>query len=291
MSSIRQTEFQKGSTNPTAALRMHRPGLPDAEARIADAVLADPALVTSESVSELAARAGSSTATVVRLSRRIGFDGFTRFKIALAEEAGMTKQFGHPEISSSDTATTVLESSMLADAGDLAAAIPLIDQTQFDAAAHAILDATDVLFAGLGTSAPLAQLGALWFLVAGIHASAVQDVQALDLNARLLRPGSACVLISHTGSSKDTVAIAQSARAADARTIAITSFARSPLTKACDIVLSTGNRSDPRTLELFTTRVVHVGLLAALHAAVVAQLPDETDKSRAVADVAGRHLY
>ena len=96
-------------------------------------------------------------------------------------------------------------------------------------------------------------------------------------------------MISHTGSSKDTVAIAQSARAADARTIAITSFARSPLTKECDIVLATGNRSDPRTLELFTTRVVHVGLLAALHAAVVAQLPNDT--ASAVADVAGRHLY
>jgi DNA-binding MurR/RpiR family transcriptional regulator len=270
---------------------MHRPGLPDAEARVADAVLADPALVTSESVSDLAARAGSSTATVVRLSRRIGFDGFTRFKIALAEERGMTKQFGHPEISSSDTTTTVLESSMLADARDLADAVTLIDQTQFDAATQAILNATDVLFAGLGTSAPLAQLGALWFLVAGIHTSAVQDVQALDLTARLLRPGSACVLISHTGSSKDTVAIAKSARAAEASTIAITSFARSPLAKECDIVMSTGNRSDPRTLELFTTRVVHVGLIAALHAAVVAQLPDEMDMSRAVADVAGRHLY
>jgi DNA-binding MurR/RpiR family transcriptional regulator len=287
MRQVRQIEFQ---ASPTAALRMHRHGLPDAEARVADAVLADPALVTVESVGDLASRAGASTATVVRLSRRIGFDGFTRLKIALAEEAGMARQFGHPQSRSSDTSATVLESSMLADARDLADAVTLVDHAQFDAAADAILNATDVLFAGLGTSAPLAQLGALWFLVAGIHAASTQDVQTLDLNARLLRPGSACVLISHTGSSKDTVAIAKSARAADARTVAITSFARSPLAKECEIVLSTGNRSDPRTLQLFTTRVVHVGLIAALHAAVVAQMPKETDVSNAVADVAGRHL-
>jgi DNA-binding MurR/RpiR family transcriptional regulator len=119
----------------------------------------------------------------------------------------------------------------------------------------------------------------------------VQDVQALDLTARLLRPGSTCVLISHTGSSKETVAIANSARSASARTVAVTSFKRSPLAKVCDVVLATGNRSDPRTLELFTTRVVHVSLIAALHAAVTAQLPSERDVSRAVADVAGRHLY
>ena len=61
---------------------------------------------------------------------------------------------------------------------------------------------------------------------------------------------------------------------ADATTIAVTSFARSPLAKACDVVLATGNRNDPRTLELFTTRVVHVSVLGALHAAVTARLPD-----------------
>jgi DNA-binding MurR/RpiR family transcriptional regulator len=265
--------------------------MPDAEGRVADAVLADPDLVTGESVSDLASRAGSSTATVVRVCRRIGFEGFYRFKIALAEEAGSTKQFGHPDVRSTDSPTTVLASSMLADARDLTDAVSLIDQDQFDAAAQAVLHATDVLFAGVGTSAPIAQLGALWFLVSGIHASAVPDIQALDLTARLLPPGSACVLISHTGASRETVAVAKSARDADARTLAITSFGRSPLAKACDIVLATGNPGDRRTLELFTTRVVHVGVLAALHAAVTAQRPKEMDVSRAVADVAGRHLY
>ncbi|MEY2422037.1 MAG: hypothetical protein QOI95_2104 [Acidimicrobiaceae bacterium] len=290
MKPLSQIEFHSEAA-PTAALRMHRLELPAAEARVADAVLEDTSLVTRETVSDLALRAGSSTATVVRLCRRIGFDGFYRFKLALAEEAGMTKQFGHPEVGPTDTSTSILESSMLADARDLADAVALVDPNEFERATDAILNATDLLFAGVGTSAPLAQLGALWFLVVGIHASAVQDIQALDLSARMLRPGSTCVLVSHTGSSKETVAVAKSARAAGARTIAVSSFAGSPLAKACDVVLATGNRNDPRTLELFTTRVVHVALIAALHAAVSAQLPKEMSVSRAIADVAGRHLH
>src|SRR5688500_2319579 len=158
MASDRQTKFHlDGPAGPTAAMRRHRPGLPDAEGRVADAVLADPALVTNGSVSDLAARAGSSTATVVRLCRRIGFDGFYRFKIALAEEAGMTRQFGHPDVESTDDPAAVLASSMLADARDLADAVGVIDDSQFAAAVNAIADATDVLFAGVGTSAPLAQ--------------------------------------------------------------------------------------------------------------------------------------
>jgi DNA-binding MurR/RpiR family transcriptional regulator len=293
MSTSSQIEFQPsptGSPTPLSALRGQQGGLPEAEARVAQAVLTDPALVTSESVSDLAARAGSSTATVVRMCRRVGFDGFYRFKIALAHEVGMNRQFGHPSLTSTDSAT-VVQSALLADAQEIADSVPLVDSNAFDLAVEAITNATDVLFAGVGTSGPLAQLGALRFLVLGVHAIALQDVQAQDLAARLLRPGSACVLISHTGSSKETVGIAKSARAAGASTIAITSFARSPLAKACDIVLSTGNRSDPRTLELFTSRAVHVSLLGALHAGVAARLPIEASVFDSVSEVTGKHLY
>jgi DNA-binding MurR/RpiR family transcriptional regulator len=289
MSPLNQTQFHQAGAGPTTALRRHHAVLPDAEARVADAVLQSPDLVMTESVSDLAARAGSSPATVVRLCRRVGFEGFYRFKIALAEEVGMARQFGHPKVEAHD-ATTVLQGALLADARDLSDAVSLVHPAAFDQAAEALLNATDVLFAGVGTSGPLAQLGALWFLVLGIHSMAIQDVQTQDLAARLLRPGSACVLISHTGASKETVAIANSARAAGATAIAITSFARSPLAHACDVVLSTGNINEPRTLELFTTRVVHVSLLGALHATVAARLPADNATFKAVADVTGQHL-
>ena len=292
MAALDQTAFHPAAFDapaPTSALRLHRRGLPEAEARVADAVLADPVLVTAESVSGLATRAESSAATVVRLCRRVGFTGFYRFKIALAHEVGMTAQFGHPELHSTDPAT-VLGATMVADARDIADAVSLVDPEAFEKAIGALVEATDVLFAGVGTSGPLAQLGALRFLVLGLRASAVQDVQAQDLAARLLRPGSVCVLISHTGSSKETVAIASSAASAGATTIAITSFARSPLAKACDIVLSTGNRNEPRTLELFTSRAVHVSLLGALHAGVASKHPLEATVVDAISDVAGQHL-
>src|SRR5438093_8575444 len=124
MRDVDQIKFQMAS--PMAALRMHRPGLPDAEARVADAILDQPQLVTNESVGDLALRAGSATATVVRLCRRVGFDGFYRFKIALAEEAGLKRQFGHPPLTATD-ATTVLETSMIADARDVVDAISLLE--------------------------------------------------------------------------------------------------------------------------------------------------------------------
>src|SRR3954464_5238511 len=121
-----QTKFHLAARGvaPLSALRAQREVLSEAETRIAAAVLDDPVLVTSESVSDLAARAGTSTATVVRLCRRVGFDGFYRFKISLAHELGMNRQFGHPETGSADPAT-VLQSAMLADAHEIIEAVSL----------------------------------------------------------------------------------------------------------------------------------------------------------------------
>src|SRR5438105_11845171 len=132
MTTVSQAEFHPWTGSaPLVALRTHRPELPEAEARVADAVLARPELMTSESVSDLAARAGTSTATVVRLCRRVGFDGFYRFKISLAHELGMNRQFGHPETGSADPAT-FLQSAMLADAHEIVEAVSLVQPEAFD---------------------------------------------------------------------------------------------------------------------------------------------------------------
>jgi RpiR family carbohydrate utilization transcriptional regulator len=255
---------------------------------VADAILDNPQLVTAESIGDLAARAASATATVVRLCRRVGFDGFYRFKISLAQELGAVRQFGHPS-GDIDDAPSALHSAMRADAEEIANAATLIDAAAFERAVDAIVDAPEILFAGVGTSAPVAELGALRFLVLGLRATAIADVQAQDVAARLLPAGSACLLVSHTGASRETVDIARSARDARAATIALTSFPRSPLARACDIVIATGNARDPRTLELFTTRAVHVSVLGALHAAVALRRPDD-GVFNAVSEVAGRHL-
>jgi DNA-binding MurR/RpiR family transcriptional regulator len=47
-----------------------------------------------DSVGRLAARAAVSPATMVRLSRRLGYTGYAALKLAIAQEAGRADQFG-----------------------------------------------------------------------------------------------------------------------------------------------------------------------------------------------------
>src|ERR1700727_2566161 len=80
---------------PSAQLRAGLAGLPDAERRVAECLLAQPTDAGYDSVGRLADRAGVSPATVVRLSRRLGYTGYAALKLAIAHEAGRADQFGY----------------------------------------------------------------------------------------------------------------------------------------------------------------------------------------------------
>ena len=73
-----------------------------AEKKIADFILADAQGIVSCSVTELAEKCGCGDATVVRFSRRLGFEGFQALKIGIAGEIGSTSSVG-TEITKNDT--------------------------------------------------------------------------------------------------------------------------------------------------------------------------------------------
>ena len=58
------------------------------EKRIADYLTGNTQSVVSFSVTELAEKCGCGDATVVRFSRRLGFEGFQALKIGIAGENG-----------------------------------------------------------------------------------------------------------------------------------------------------------------------------------------------------------
>ena len=69
------------------------------------------------------------------------------------------------------------------------------------------------LFFGVGTSAPLCQDAAYRFSAIGVLAEAPADVHVQHVQARLLSDQDVAVIVSHTGSTRETLAAAAAARA------------------------------------------------------------------------------
>ena len=100
----------------------------------------------------------------------------------------------------------------------------------------------------------------------------------------------ACLAISHTGQTRETLATVTAARAAGATTVAVTSFSRSPLTKIVDAALVAGSRETAFRIEAMSSRLAHAAVLDALRVSLALARPDRARPAQALsADVLTEH--
>lgn len=280
------------AANVLARIRSVLPSLQPSDTRVATAILDLPEDVVYQSVSEVAESAGTSTATVVRCAQKLGFRGFHDLKLALARELSTFDVAADESARTVDPRLATLAQVAAVGAMTVGEVAALVDPAAFEAVVDAISNATRVLFCGVGTSAPLAQDAAYRFSSIGVTADAPPDVHVQHVRAALLEPGSVCVAISHTGSTQETLAAVASAQAAGALRVAITSFARSPLTESVDHVILAGTREVSFQLEAMASRLAHLAILDALLVSVAAR--DDARSQRALSvysDVLSRHRF
>jgi DNA-binding MurR/RpiR family transcriptional regulator len=258
-----------------ARVRAHVPALQPADARVAQVVLEQPDLVIYKSAAEVSELARTSAATVVRCAQKMGFKGFHDLKLSLAHELAAFRAVA-PDGEPGGRVSTLVRVTR-AGAETVRDAGALVDPDAFDAATVEIAQAARVLFVGVGTSAPLCQDAAYRFSAVGVRAEAPADVHVQHVQARLLSAGDVCVVVSHTGSTRETLETARAGRDAGATVIAITSFARSALTEVVDHVIVAGTRELGLRLEAMASRLAHLAVLDALLVAVAERDPARAD--------------
>jgi RpiR family carbohydrate utilization transcriptional regulator len=274
-----------------ARIRAHLATLQSADARVARVIADQPNVVIYRSASEVGELAGTSSATVVRCAQKMGFKGFHDLKLALANELAVFEAARATEPpAGGDPRLAVLIQITLAGAESVRDAGALVDPEAFAAVVGAIAEARRVVFFGVGTSAPLCQDAAYRFSAIGVLAEAPADVHVQHVTARLLSEEDVCVVVSHTGSTRETIVAAEAAREAGATTVAITSFAASPLTEVVDHSIVAGTRELALRLEAMASRLAHLALLDALLVAVAALDPDRSQAALELyTDVLGEH--
>lgn len=270
-------------------IRINLQGFSPTERRVADAVLADPLEVLDASVTELADRASTSAATVVRMCTSIGLKGYQELKTRLAVEYVPDADVA-PDSAVGTGAS--LTATLLRDfASALKDTAAVLDIGEVENVVEALLSARRIQFAAVGTSAMLAFDGSYRLTTLGMSAFYVGDVHAQHMQARMLEPGDVLFAVSHTGSTFETLAAVRSARTAGATVLAITSFARSPLTELCDHAIIAGSAETRIRVEAVASRLVHLAVLDALHVLIRQRLPDADAHLRAAADVLAEHRF
>ncbi len=265
-------------TAVVALIRAHAATLGASEGAVARVILDRPHEVPQWSTQELAAAAGTSTATVIRACQRLGFRGFQHLRLELAREA--------PEAGDDSSAGDSVDHLFESARAVLHVARQAIDRAALATAAELLASADRVVCAANGFSAPPLQDAAMRFATVGRPVEAPLDILAQQFAAHSLTDGDACLALSHSGANAHTLATVRAARRRGARIIALSSYTRTPLTDLADVTLSTGSVGTQHTVDPFFNRLGHSVLLQALVAEVSERTApvDALDMREVVAD-------
>jgi DNA-binding MurR/RpiR family transcriptional regulator len=225
-----------------ATLRSLYPSLTEGERRIADAVLHDPQAVVTLSGRELARRSETSETVLFGLVRKLGARGFKEFKLGLlreevAEQARAELGIFNVPVQTGSPLPVQVHDVLQAYASNLEATGRLLAGEPIDEVAEAIAGASFVTLLGMGASLSVATLAENVLARLGIPIRLSLDSHQQLLQMLLVDERQVVVAFSFSGETRETVEAFTVARDAGARTIAMTGFVPSSISRLADLVV------------------------------------------------------
>ena len=240
--------------------------LTSAEKKVADYAVIHQQQTQFMSISELAEEAGVAEATISRFCKRLGYKGYSAFKLAIANAtAGRADHSAaDEEEAEEDSVEGMCRAVSRSNAEALAQTLELIQPDGVRKAADMIISAGRVLCMGQGGSMILSQECAHLFSTIQLNFVAVMDSHLQAIAASQLTPGDLVIYFSYSGSTKELMKNLQIIRERKARIILITRFPKSPGAAYADIVLQCGSREGPLQGGSVAARIAQLYLMDVL---------------------------
>ncbi len=233
------------------------------ERKVAEAILRDPSAATRYSIAALARAADVSEPTVNRFCRGFSATGFPDFKIRLAQSIATGTPYIGQNIEPDDTVTEFADKIMLSTIASLDKARQALDPKALATAIDYLIQAKQINFFGMGGSASVALDAQHKFFRFNIPVMFYDDALMQRMVAAGSNVGDIIVLISYTGRTRETVEIAQLARANGATVIGITN-PDSPLAEICTVVLGVTAPEDTEVYMPMSSRIIHLTVIDIL---------------------------
>ena len=269
--------------------------LTGAERKIADYMLMQRQECQYLSISELAEAAGVAEATVSRFCRRLGYKGYSEFKLAVAGSSSVQRPTMSPlygVVQPEDSMGDMCQKIYAADVDAITQTLAMINPAAITAAADLLLTADRVLCMGVGGSMMLAQEVAHLFSTVRPDFFAVGDPHCQVIRCALLTERDAVICFSYSGSTRDIVNVMKLARERGAKTVLVTRFPNSPGAACADVVLECGAREGPLQMCSIAARMGQLYIIDVLFSEVCRRDMEACrERRRQVADaLADKHL-
>ena len=230
-----------------ASLHERLSAMPKSEARVAQAVLNDPTWAAHATSVKLAERAESSTATITRLSKSLGFSNFAGFKRALIKTvsvrdadmraAGIASGMETGGISESDSLDELAGKIAFHEARSIEHTAHGLDLDALDTVAQKIAEHRRLVLLGVGASGLVASDLVQKLQRIGVDCVYNPDTHMQLVNAAMARPDSVVLGLTFSGRTKEVVEGLRLAEANGAFPATITGNTSSPAADIAQLTL------------------------------------------------------
>ena len=226
------------------------------------------------SIASLAKQVNVSEPTVVRFCRKLDFDGYQDFKIALAQGSNYTNEtlkIIHEEILESDSLKEISQKVVNSHILALQQTFSYMNYDNLEEFLRLLGRGGKVEFYGLGGSGTVAIDGENKFLRTGIDTRVCIDSHIQLMRTALLKENDLIVIFSNSGTTKHFVNVMDIAKKNGTKTVLITSFKESLLGRMADLVFEVRARETSYKQEPSSSRVAMLAIIDVIVTAIALQ--------------------
>lgn len=243
--------------------------LTKSEKKVADYFIENYKDAINESTQSIAVVTDTSPATVIRFVKTLKFDGLQQLKLAIAADMDSQKpDITDDIIHQKDGLSEIVEKNKRNLINSIERLYALMDLELIEKSVDAIDSAKKVYLFGVGASGIVCY--DINYKLSRIGKDVVfnNDIHLQLVNLNFITKEDACVCVSYSGNTKETVLVAEIAKKAGAKTVGICCYGRNELSKICDITLRVPHDERELRLGAISSRNTTLTLLDTIYLAI-----------------------
>lgn len=265
-------------TNVEIRVRGAYDRLSNTEKKIADFFLQNTDTIFQTPIAQLAEQSGVSQVAWVRFCKDIGFTGLKDMKNSLFAElneamadSGRHSSYEFTDIKNFSTVDQIAENVKHSSMQAIEDTVRLLDFETVGTVVQKLIGAKTIQLFGVGASSQVAE--DFYSKLIRIGKSVVYD---RDLHFQLtyaanLTPNDVAIFVSNSGLTKELLDVLAVARESEATCVAVTRYARSPLSEACDYCLYTSAPEVDKRSGAMSSRIAQLVVMDILFTAMANQ--------------------
>lgn len=247
------------------------------EQKISEYILKNQEEVVNLSAQELGEKTGTSPASIVRFSRKLGFSGFGELKIEIAKTTNSEEEELDTIISPKDSVSDIAEKVVNRAVTSLKETYSLINTTSLEEAINLMREADTIYLFGIGASSLVAM--DLMYKLVRINKRVIFNIDShLQLAAVVhITSKDVAIGISYSGKTREVNEGVIRAKEKGAKVISITNCNKNPLSSISDISLNIPNEERQLRFGAISSRMDQLALIDMLFLGVAIENFDKIE--------------